>query len=84
MIERRKVPRTEAATRAVIFCGVRRTVLGCTALNLSEEGGKIGLDRPYAMPRQFMLSFDELNTARNCQLVWAKGNFVGVQFCQAA
>jgi hypothetical protein len=83
MIERRKVTREDVATRAFIFCGARRTVLDCTALNLSRRGGKIALDRLFALPRRFVLSFDDFCTARNCQLIWSKGNFVGVRFRQA-
>jgi hypothetical protein len=84
MIERRKTARSDVATRACIFFGARRTVLECTALNLSSKGGKIALDRLYALPRRFLLSFDDFGTARNCRLIWSKGNFVGVQFRQAA
>ena len=83
MIERRKTVRGEVATRASVFCGTRRAVLECTALNLSPRGGKIALDRLYALPRRFLLSFDEFSTARSCQLIWSKGNFVGVQFREA-
>ena len=84
MIERRKIARSDVATRTLIFFGARRTVLECTALNLSCKGGKIALDRLYALPPRFLLSFDQFSTARNCRLVWSKGNFAGVQFHQAA
>jgi hypothetical protein len=84
MVERRKRARREVASRASLFCGTRRIVLGCTALNLSNRGGKIALDRLYALPRRFLLSFDEFGTARNCELIWSKGNFVGVQFREPA
>lgn len=84
MVERRKLAREEVASRASLFCGARRTVLGCTALNLSSRGGKIALDRLHALPQRFLLSFDEFGTARNCKLIWSKGNFVGVQFHEAA
>jgi hypothetical protein len=84
VVERRKVARSDIATRAFVFFGAKRSVLECTALNLSSKGGKIALDRVYALPRRFLLSFDDFGTARNCSLVWSKGNFVGVQFQKAA
>jgi PilZ domain len=84
MIERRKVIRSDVATVASVFFGARGSVMRCTALNLSSHGGKIALDRLYALPRRFLLSFDNFNSAQNCRLVWSKGNFVGVQFGAAA
>lgn len=83
MIERRKTSRSDVAQKAHVFSGVSRTTLECTALNISQGGGKIGLAQLYAMPGRFLLSFDDFESARNCRLIWSKGNFVGVQFCQA-
>jgi hypothetical protein len=80
MIERRKVIRSDVATVASVFFGAKGTVMRCTALNLSSGGGKIALDRLYALPRCFLLSFDNFSSAQNCRLIWSKGNFVGVQF----
>jgi len=84
MTELRSIPRTEVATRAFIFFGSRRAVMECTALDLSTGGGKIALDRLYALPRHFLLSFDDFRSAKNCELIWSRGNFVGVQFRPAA
>jgi PilZ domain len=84
MIERRKITRSEVAQKAHIFSGASRSVLECTALNISGRGGKIALGRLYALPGRFLLSFDDFQSARSCRLVWSKGNFLGVQFCEAS
>ncbi|WP_291846610.1 PilZ domain-containing protein [Bradyrhizobium sp.] len=84
MIERRKEVRTDVATVASVFFGAKRSMMRCTALDLSSSGGKIALDRLYALPQRFLLSFDHFSSAQNCRLVWAKGNFVGVAFGAAA
>jgi hypothetical protein len=84
MVERRKTVRSDVATRAITFFGANRSILSCAALDLSSKGAKIALDRPYALPPRFLLSFDNLDTARNCRLIWSKGNFAGVQFIKAA
>jgi len=84
MNERRKTVRSNISEAASLFFSPARNFFQCAALDLSGKGAKIALDRLYALPNCFLLSFDHFATARNCRVVWSKGNFVGVQFREAA
>jgi hypothetical protein len=83
MNERRNTVRSDISETASLFFSPSRNIFDCAALDLSAQGAKIALDRLYALPSRFLLSFDHLATARNCRIVWSKGNFVGVQFQEA-
>lgn len=80
MPERRRRPRKEISSDGYLFFGPSRGVFHCAALNVSTGGAKLALDRFYALPGKFVLSFDQFTTAQSCRMIWARGNFVGVKF----
>lgn len=84
MIERRRAVRESVETGGTLFFAPRRELLNCAALDYSDKGVKLALDRLYALPQSFLLSFDGLRTACNCRLIWSRRNFVGIQFQNAS
>jgi hypothetical protein len=78
--DRRLRPRSDLLSEGSLFFGTSQRVLQVAAMNMSETGAKLALDRMYALPRHFLLSFDAFSTAQNCRMVWCRGNFVGVSF----
>lgn len=84
MSERREVVREDGSTGACLFFGGQRSFFPCAVRNMSAKGAQISLEREYALPKKFLLSFDGFQTARNCRLVWLEGNFFGVAFQSAA
>jgi hypothetical protein len=80
MIERRKRVRTEVSEEAHLFFSASRNIFHGAVLNVSAVGAKVALDRLYALPQRFLLSFDQFNSAQTCSVVWSRGNFLGVRF----
>lgn len=80
MKEQRSNRRVTVNGAASLFFGRQRSVLDCAVQDISEHGARIALDKIYALPKDFLLSFDNFATARNCRFVWMQGNFVGVKF----
>lgn len=80
MKEQRSDHRATVTSGASVFFGGQRRVFDCVVRDISEHGAKIALDRLYALPKDFLLSFDNFSTATNCRFVWMQGNFVGVKF----
>ncbi|HVX99481.1 MAG TPA: PilZ domain-containing protein [Pseudorhodoplanes sp.] len=80
MIERRTSVRTEVMEEAGLFFSASRSIFHGAALNISASGAKLALDRLYALPPRFLLSFDGFNSAQSCSVVWSRGNFLGVRF----
>ena len=84
MNEQRSGRRATVTSAASLFFGGQRRVLDCAVRDISEQGARIALDQIYALPKDFLLSFDNFSTATNCRFVWMQGNFVGVKFQTAA
>jgi hypothetical protein len=83
MTERRKTDRLDAAKEALVFFASNKSIMHCVAVNFSKKGAKIALNRPYAVPRRLLLSFDSFDTARSSRVVWSRGNFAGLEFIKA-
>jgi hypothetical protein len=59
----------------------------CTIIDVSETGAKIHLDGPVdgidLKAKDFILKLSQFGTARReCELVWHRGEFIGVRFLQ--
>jgi PilZ domain len=80
MTERRRRARGDISSEVSFFFASGRSVLHGAALNISNTGAKLALDRFYALPRRFLLSFDQFTTAQSCSVMWSRGNFLGVKF----
>jgi len=53
----------------------------CVVQDMSASGAKISIDDPNALPATMRLAFSrDARTGRPCQVVWRRGNSVGVKF----
>jgi hypothetical protein len=57
----------------------------CTIIDVSQTGAKLHLDGPAdgidLTEKNFILKLSQFGTAlRNCELVWHRGEFIGVRF----
>jgi hypothetical protein len=53
----------------------------CVVRDMSSTGAKITLDDPNVLPAKLRLAFArDARTGRNCEVVWRRGNSVGVKF----
>jgi hypothetical protein len=53
----------------------------CVVQDISSAGAKITADGASALPGTLRLAFArDARTGRNCQVVWRRGNSIGVKF----
>jgi hypothetical protein len=53
----------------------------CVVEDMSTTGAKITINDPNALPAKLRLAFArDARTGRNCEVVWRRGNSVGVKF----
>jgi len=53
----------------------------CIVEDLSTTGAKVTIDDPIVLPDSFRLAFArDARTGRNCEVVWRRGQSVGVKF----
>jgi hypothetical protein len=53
----------------------------CVVRDLSSTGAKITVDDPNVLPAKLRLAFArDARTGRNCEVVWRRGNSVGIKF----
>ena len=53
----------------------------CVVQNISSAGAKITADGAGALPGTLRLAFArDVRTGRNCQVIWRRGNSIGVKF----
>jgi PilZ domain len=53
----------------------------CVVQDMSASGAKISIQDPNALPATLRLAFSrDARTGRPCQVVWRRGNSVGVKF----
>jgi PilZ domain-containing protein len=53
----------------------------CVVQDLSGTGAKITIDDPNVLPARLRLAFErDARTGRNCEVVWRRGNSVGIKF----
>jgi hypothetical protein len=53
----------------------------CVVQDLSSTGAKIIIDDPNMLPAKLRLAFArDARTGRNCEVVWRRGQSVGVKF----
>jgi hypothetical protein len=49
--------------------------------DLSASGAKLTIDDPNTLPAKLRLAFSrDARTGRNCEVVWRRGNTVGIRF----
>jgi hypothetical protein len=53
----------------------------CVVQDISSTGAKITVDDPNVLPAKLRLAFTrDARTGRNCEVVWRRGNSVGIKF----
>jgi hypothetical protein len=53
----------------------------CVVRDMSASGARISVDDPNALPAKLRLAFTrDARTGRACQVVWRRGNSMGVRF----
>jgi PilZ domain len=80
MVERRSIGRTTISKSALLFFDEQRGVFSCHVRNITNGGAGIRLQDLNVLPMNFELTFDNFHNVRRCQIVWRRGDFVGVQF----
>ena len=68
-----------SALKSARIVGPDGTVVECRLRNISEGGARLELTAPQLLPHTFELHVGDL-PPRLCNLRWAKGNLIGVQF----
>jgi len=79
-VERRLFARTTISKEALLFFDAQRGVLTCRVHDITNHGAGIEIHDINLLPLNFELSFDNFHTARECRLVWRRGDFIGVAF----
>lgn len=75
----------QASRRRVLKAGIaasneRRLTVACSVRDLSAVGARLRSDGSVAIPDTFELLIDTDGLEADCQVVWRKGNEVGVRF----
>jgi hypothetical protein len=53
----------------------------CVVQDMSTTGARVTIDDPNVLPAKLRLAFArDARTGRNCEVVWRRGNSVGVKF----
>ena len=53
----------------------------CVVQDMSSTGAKITVEDPNVLPAKLRLAFTrDARTGRNCEVVWRRGNSVGIKF----
>jgi hypothetical protein len=53
----------------------------CVVQDVSDAGARITIDDPNTLPAKLRLAFArDARTGRGCEVVWRRGNSVGVKF----
>lgn len=77
--ERRSQPRVRTLKAAEINSRGIEEPIECTILDLSLDGARIETAEISSLPVRLKLS-SESDDARHCEIVWTRGNKLGVQF----
>jgi len=80
MVERRAIARTSISKNALLFVDEERGVFACHVRDIANGGAGIQLNDLNVLPLTFELTFDHFHNVRRCQIIWRRGDLVGVQF----
>ena len=77
--DRRVAKRRQALKKALIVFNNGNCSMGCQILDISDTGAKLAPADIFLCPKEFVLK-PAIGDARNCELIWRRGNFVGVRY----
>ena len=77
--DRRRAARRKVLKRGLIVFQSGRCTLGCQILEYSDTGAKVRPADIILCPSEFVLK-PQVGPARDCEVVWRKGETLGVRF----
>jgi PilZ domain len=80
MPERRTKTRPRVLKAARIVFNNRRSVLDCTARDLTEGGACLIVGNAAGLPEAFELQIPVDNLRRQCRIAWKRAGRIGVKF----
>ncbi len=82
MIEdnKRIAPRNRVLKSAKIVHLSNWSLVDCTIRDMSETGAKLVVGDQVAVPNEFRFLVSSENTIRNAQVVWRRGDMIGITF----
>jgi hypothetical protein len=54
--------------------------IGCQVLDISQQGAKVVVRTPSAVPDRFELAFFQGGQSRVCEVIWRRSKMLGVRF----
>jgi len=79
VVERRRNRRNRSLLGAQIVFREGYCSMACLVLDISEDGALLRPDDVVSCPKSFVLK-PRLGTPRKCEIVWRKGDKIGVRF----
>ena len=78
--ERRLFQRTRALRGGSIVFNRASSTISCSMTNHSDGGAKLDVASPLGIPATFELKLPGQPGRRLCEVIWRRGNALGVQF----
>jgi hypothetical protein len=78
-VDRRRIPRRRALLSARIVFRNGYCSMGCLILDVSDTGALLKPDDINLCPAKFVLK-PRFDPPRNCEIVWRKGEMLGMRF----
>lgn len=78
--DRRSDPRLKTVRAAVTLFDSPFSPMPCVVLDLSERGARINAPFSAQLPDSFQLTIESQNLKRACEVVWRRGDEIGVRF----
>jgi len=80
--DRRSGHRARALKSAKIVLNGRHSTIDCLVRDLSAGGAKLKVANTAAVPKEFELLLESDNILVKAEVIWRRGEYVGVQFQQ--
>jgi PilZ domain-containing protein len=81
--EARVAPRRRVLKAGIAASNERRLTVACTVRDVSTTGARLRVDGSVGIPDTFELIIEVDGLEADCQVVWRRGNEVGVRFVAA-
>lgn len=80
-LTKKRETRKSLQQRAWIFFDGGFAARPCVVQDMSATGARVAIDDPNSLPAKLRLAFErDARTGRNCEVVWRRGNAVGIKF----
>jgi hypothetical protein len=80
MDERRKKQRQRTLKAAKIIFNDRRSILDCTARDITDDGACLIVGSLAGVPDAFELQVPVDNLRRHCRVMWKRSGRIGIRF----